>query len=370
MTKKPPGFLLRLQPHGANAIQDLGESAAEAKWEGLLVCVAYATSAGVAQLVGELDSRWEGFDPAMKLFVVGLDFGLTEPSAVRELSGLPNASCRLFEARTTLSAKLRPQWRFHPKLYAFGSRESMSQSRFASGIAGSANLTAAALTSNVEAYARFRVGRYTAPGRRWIRELALAETLAKSQPEASELLLAEYEKLRPKVLPASAIQTEPIPGVYAPGKELQPAHSRALRAARCLWTQTLKIVENRGVGNPGNQIDLKRGVRAFFRSDIPLHAPVNTPLGAIDVVTAAGRERCNLRYGNSGMDKVNLPIPGDGKTPKYGHCFVLWERKADGSFVLHVQKDGKVWRRASRNEGTVFKYAGGHRSWGFFNGVF
>ncbi len=366
MTKKSD-FLLRLQPARASALGDLGEVSAEAKWAGLVIWVAYATSAGVAQLVGELDSRWKGFERARKLFVVGLDFGLTEPGAIRHLSRLPNASCRLFEARRTLSAELRPQSRFHPKLYAFGSNSSISRSRLVSGIAGSVNLTGAALTSNFEAYARFRVGSGTAPGRRWIRELTLAEKLARSQPEASELLLTEYEKLRPKVLASSAVRAEPTPGKYAPDEELQPAHLRALRAARCLWTQTLRIVENLGAGNPGNQVDLKRGARAFFRSGVPLNAPVNTPLGAIDVITAAGRERCNLRYGNNGMDKANLPIPGGANPAEYAHCFILWERTTGGSFRLHVRRDGKTWVRASRDEGTLFEYAGGRRSWGVFN---
>jgi len=369
MTTNASNFLLRLQPTRARAIEDLGEEAAEANWQSLFVCVAYATQAGVAQLVGELRSRWRRFDTARKLFVVGLDFGLTEPAAIRYLSNLKNASCHLYEARRTLSARLCPQSRFHPKLYAFGSSGSMSDSRSASGITGSVNLTGAGLTSNVEAYSRFRVSRETASGRRWIQELAAAEKLAKSQPRASEALLSEYERLRRKVPAVDILQAEPTPGTYDSSHELQAAHLRALQAARCLWTQTLRIVENRGVGHAGNQVDLKRGARVFFRSRVPLQAPINTPLGTIDVITSSGHEQCNLRYGNNGMDKVNLPIPGGANPPKYDHRFILWERIGGGSFKLHVRPDGKAWVRASREEAALLTYAGGRRSWGFFNGA-
>jgi len=369
MTKKAPSFLLRLQPTQARAIEDLGEAAAEANWESLIVCVAYATQAGVAQLVGELRSQWNRFDTARKLFVVGLDFGLTEPAAIRYLGTLKNASCHLYEARRTLSARLCPQPRFHPKLYALGSSGSMSHSRSVSGITGSVNLTGAGLTSNVEAYTRFRTSRETASGRRWIQDLAVAENLARSQPRATEPLISEYEKLRRRVPALDILRAEPTPGKYDPSHELQAPHLRALQAARCLWTQTLRIVENRGVGHAGNQVDLKRGARVFFGSRVPLQAPINTPLGTIDVVTGSGHEQCNLRYGNNGMDKVNLPIPGGANPPKYDYSFILWERIAGGSFKLHVRPDGKAWVRASLEEAALLTYAGGRRSWGFFNGA-
>ena len=364
MSKGVYDFSLGLQPAGGTVITVLGEAAAEVKWESLVVSVAYATQAGVAQLVGELNARWNSFESANKLFVVGLDFGLTEPEAIRYLSDLPNAACYLHEARRTLSSALHPQSRFHPKLYAFGSRASIGESRLASGIVGSANLTGAALTSNFESYTRFRVSSATAPGRRWIGQLATVANIAESQPRASERLLSEYERLRAK---APAAGAEPTPGRYNPRADLGAAHLRALRAARCLWTQTLKIVENLGAGNPGNQVDLKRGSRVFFGSKVPLAAPTNTPLGSIDIIAVSGRENCNLRYGNNGMDKVNLPVPGGANPPKYDYGYVLWERKPDGSFKLHVRADGKVWVNGSEDEGTLFKYAGGRRVWGFFN---
>jgi hypothetical protein len=116
-------------------------------------------------------------------------------------------------------------------------------------------------------------------------------------------------------------------------------------------------------------VDLKRGARVFFKSRVPLTAPINTSLGSIDVVGVSGCQECNLRYGNNGMDKVNLPVPGGDYPPKYDHSYVLWEKTINNSYRLHVRKNGRVWERTSRGEGTLFKYTGGMRTWGFFNAV-
>jgi hypothetical protein len=367
MSTRQDRFSLELQPSGRSVIDALGSAASEISWQSVVVCVAYATFAGVSQLVGELKLRWSGYETANKLFVVGLDFGLTEPAAVRYLLSLPNTACHIHEARRTLSAQLRPRPLFHPKLYAFGSSQAISKSDSASGVVGSANLTGAALTSNFEAYSSFSVSKATPTGRGWLRELATVERHAKSQEKAVEALLSEYEALRSRDISLLERSAEPPPATYSPTNDLTAAHLRALRAARCLWTQTLRIVDNLGAGRPGNQVDLKRGARTFFGSNVPLTVPVNTPLGSIRVVTGAGVETCNLRYGNNGMDKVNLPRPGGGNPATYANTHVVWERQPDGSFSLRVQKSGAALIAASQAQGTHFYYAGRQRVWGFFS---
>jgi HKD family nuclease len=359
-------FSLQLQPSDGRVIDSLGQTAAESNWRSAVVCVAYATHAGVAQLVGELRKNWSAFDSARKLFVVGLDFGLTEPGALRYLASLPNTACHVHEAARTLAARLRPRPLFHPKLYAFGSGQSIASSKVASGIVGSANLTGAALTANFEACCRFRVSSARSSGRKWIRQVAEIETHAESQSFADSILIDAYALLRPKLAVPRVAPIEPVLTPTSPRAELGTDHLRVLRAATGLWTQTLKIVPNLGPGRPGNQIDLKRGARVFFGSRTPLTAPTNTPLGSIVVVTAAGRETCNLRYGDNGMDKVNLPIPGGANPPSYEHSFVSWVRRPDGSFTLDVRKNGDGLIRASRRQGTLFSYAGGQRVWGVF----
>src|SRR5258707_15757043 len=91
-------FSLHIQPaaNGDGAVNRLSELAGAAQWRSLTVSVAYATESGARQLAAGLAKRWPHWKPSRKVFVVGLDFGLTEPNALTYLRGLPNASCFLY----------------------------------------------------------------------------------------------------------------------------------------------------------------------------------------------------------------------------------------------------------------------------------
>jgi hypothetical protein len=180
-------------------------------------------------------------------------------------------------------------------------------------------------------------------------------------------LLAEYALLRRKVRPPLP-RPEPVPGGYDSKRDLEKPILRALQCASAFWTETLEIVENRGPGRAGNQVDLKKGARVFFGSTVPLSARINTPLGTIRVHVGNEVHDCEMRFGNNGMDKLNLPVPGHGTLSRYDHRVLCWERRRDGSFLLTVERAGSDWKRQSLREGTRYDYAGGSRKWGFYSG--
>ncbi len=356
-------FDLGIQPTDS-CVAEIGAMAERENWSELFVSVAYATTSGCLQLVGELNERWPGFEGARKLIAVGLDFGLTEPAAIQYLADLPRSSVRIFEPEATLRARLRPPQRFHPKLYAFlrpGRRVATSR---AAGVVGSANLTGSGLTSNTEAFASFDVSGSMQDGREWLAKLQAARRSARLLPEVSSNLLRRYSAARRR-LPRPTGGQEPPPNVRPPQDDLSPEILRALSSARFLWTQTLQIVENRGADRAGNQVDLKKGMRWFFRLPVDLDSPPNTALGTIEIRFGDRRETCNLRYGNNGMDKVNLPVPEGAAS--YEHSYLLWKRLSPGRYSLVVRKTGRALRSASLVEGSLFKYSGGQREWGFFN---
>jgi len=234
------------------------------------------------------------------------------------------------------------------------------------GIVGSTNLTAGGLLTNHEAYTGFLVSRATSQGRQWFSELIATEQLARNSDTLTDGLLTQYAKLREKSTAVKETR-EPLPTRYAPRSELDAPLLRALRTARCFWTQTLKIVQNLGQGRPGNQVDLKKGARVFFSSTVPLSATVNTPLGFVRTIAPNGVEEDHaMRYGDNGMDKINLPLPGGGNPASYDQSYLMWMRIEGNKFRLTVRKDGSAWRKASDVEGTRFDYSGGSREWGFF----
>ena len=358
--RRPQHGLLGIQPSGGSALADIGELASAGQWQRLLVCVAYATAAGVEQLVDELVANWANFVSARKTFLVGLDFGLTEPGAIRLLASLPNARCHVYEAEETLRLRLRPEPRFHPKLFAFLDAARVSSSQEAAVLVGSTNLSASGLNTNLEAYAYLWISRADSEN---FERLAQVEALASRQTLASDSLLARYEAIRP-TQPAERA----TPRRYSILRVLEPRHFRAIQTAKCLWTQTFKIVPNLGPDRPGNQVDLTRGARAFFGSTVPLNAPVNTPLGTIVVNAGAGREECGMRFGHNGMDKVNLPHPGGRNPDAYDNTYLLWEKLDDGTFRLHVREEPGRWRDRAGREGLLFTYGNSPREWGCFSG--
>jgi HKD family nuclease len=361
-------FRLGVQPGRTDAISAFGEIARSTNWSLLVVSVAYATRTGARQLVAELSTQWDGWELARKVFAVGLDFGLTEPEALDYLSRLPNAECRVYRAETALAARLRPAHLYHPKVYAFADAPHFRRASVLGGVVGSGNLTGAGLRDNFECYMQFVVSTAAAQGRAWQEQLIFLEEALETEDPLTADLLARYRRLRPRTTwrpPA----TELLEAPDTSRGPLDDATMRALRTARCFWTQTLNIVPNLGRRRPGNQIDLKKGARAFFNSRVPMRRPLKTRLGTVPTVAANGAppEICSMRYGDNGMDKVNLPIPGGQNPARYDHTHLLWERRPGGIFRLRVNARGRAWREASRRERTIFSYAGGQRDWGFFD---
>lgn len=356
-----------IQPVGGTTIDALGEVVAQHGWECLLVSAAYATRSGLGQLVGQLRDRWPGFDSARKTFHLGLDFGLTEPEVLEDAARLHSSTCYLHDANATLAASLHPAKRFHPKVYVVGDAQTIATSSMAAGILGSANLTASGLIENTEASVAFIADSSTQAGSDWLSALAALEAEAWAQPPLTQALLISYQALRHGVPTGPSRTLEQVRQIVAPGAEFDDYMLRALRGAHVLWTQTLKIVENRGRGVPGNQVDMKKGVRVFFGLNVPMSVPPNTPLGMITTVRPAGvAEQCNVRFGNNQMEKINLPVGSSGNHPAYDHSFLAWTRVVGGAFELDVTKQGDHLVAASHALGTLYSYSGGARMWGFF----
>lgn len=356
-----------IQPTGGTTIDALGAVVAQHGWECLLVSAAYATRSGLGQLVGQLRDRWPGFDSAQKTFHLGLDFGLTEPEVLVDAARLHASACYLHDANATLSAKLHPATRFHPKVYVVGDAQTIAASTRVAGVLGSANLTTSGLIDNSEASVAFLADSSTQAGTEWLSALAAMEAEAWAQPPLTQSLLNAYEALRQGVPNGPSRSLEQVRHMAAPGAEFDDYMLRALRGAQVLWTQTLKIVENRGHGVPGNQVDMKKGVRVFFGLNVPMAAPPNTPLGTIATAPSAGAvEQCNVRFGNNQMEKINLPVGSPGSHPAYDHSFLAWTRTPSGTFQLDVTTKGDHLVAASDALGTLYSYAGGARVWGFF----
>lgn len=119
----------------------LRETVAEGAFDTLGVAVAFASVAGVTEL---LDSILAERLPERSYWLFGLDNCITHPDAIKRVMTLKGARVRVSNGEKSI-------WIFHPKLYWFSDEDSTS-----SLVMGSANLTAGGLGRNVEAVAALK----------------------------------------------------------------------------------------------------------------------------------------------------------------------------------------------------------------------
>lgn len=108
--------------------------------------VAYATLRGCERLFDRISSQIgaNNLGQIQKDFIISLDFGLTDPSALQYLQELNNSTVHVANPEVVNRGGLRPVKAFHPKVYLFNSPDS---NYF---VVGSANLTESALLTNTE----------------------------------------------------------------------------------------------------------------------------------------------------------------------------------------------------------------------------
>lgn len=344
------------QPSEGSLAETLEDLTASGRRDLVLVSAAYATRSGVDQLAAILGSSQELWENSQKLFLVGLDFGLTEPDAIRSLEAIPQADVRVFLPRETLAAQLRPRHRFHPKVYGLAAGTWSAPQEIVL-VVGSNNLTGSGLVDNEECFA---VNAADASLEASFLQLVRRIT---EQPQPTPDLLDEYAALR------GAADVEPPAGAssHKPASPLPLSLQRALKMARFFWTDTLSINPNRGANFPGNQIDLKKGARAFFGFSA-LDAPPNSALGEVMIqLKGYPSQECHMRFGDNQMDKLTLPKI-DAPPVSYANRCLLFERTASG-FLLRLPslKDRREIAASSTQSGSLFRYAGSPRQWGFFS---
>ena len=332
---------------------------------------AYATKKGVELLcetLATVSPNWEG---ASKIWIISIDFGHTEPEAIIELQGLPNSQVGIPYASEVLRKRLRPKHTFHGKTLVCYQGDTLDDGKGGILVA-SANMTMSGLCFGHEHASAFA----------WMKQRHVPKytwtTLDTAVQQLSELFdicetptgafLRDYATKRPKRISArSEDSSDEVIRISSPSSELSLRENAHLATAKFLWIDVDYVVQNRGRGRPGNQIDLQHGTRVFFGMS-SARVPRNTFLGEIIVIYRAKRTPCHMRFGNNQMDKLNLPIPEDGGPPIYEGKTLLFEKISSGEFQLSVRSRevASSWKSKSGTQGTLFMMRGG-REYGVFS---
>ncbi len=288
-----------------------------------------------------------------KILVTSFDFGLTDPQALRQWIGLPNAAVFVSGAQRVEHGSLSPLHAFHPKMYSFGRDQ-----HTCGALIGSANLTSRGFSVNTEAaWSQHSVQRFVIDN---AINYALYGTV-----QLTESLLATYESLRRLQPPPPEMVRETQP-VEAP----EPIIGNALPAFRiaiengqvdpamfgAMWVQGEALQ-----GGSANQLELPRGAHRFFgfnfnQYDYPDKLTIGQPI--LRSGARVWTDRLLTWHGNNKMERMNLPTVTQGGFD-YANTAVMFRRLANLSFELIVtpwDSDlARSWRQASANRQTLFR---------------
>ncbi len=333
------------------------------------VCSAYLSRMGSRLLLDAVKRNAPGGDLGSvdKAVVTSLDFGMTEPDALRMWQNV-QADVRVAGVAALDHGTLMPKVAFHPKFYVFDKPDGTVAS-----LVTSANLTNRGLTANSEVGWAVTEADVISTEAAWSAAIQLAEPL-------TEDILGRYEEARERVGRMSAaappaneridrdLLREPQgedaveDDVLDPVGEMAPVPSRPLPAApppfpdvpdpRCgqMWVQSSKMS-----GGSLTQLELPRGARRFF--------------GEADPTLVAGNAEWPHRpvqwHSNNQMWRINLPSEANGGF-NYVHSMILFRRLPTNSYELRVypwnSDTARACLEASRQRGLLFRVGGTNTS--------
>ena len=352
-------------------IAGLETLAASAQFPRVRSAVAYATLHGCQDLIGKYSRSMRNWSRIHKQWLISIDFGRTEATALEFLAALPNSEVRIPDAEDLLRHRLIPARCFHPKTVIFDCGTDELRLPVALFI-GSANLTRSGILTGVEhATSMVWLEPLTRSESRQFNELREElrwwEEAWQSASILTPSLVTRYNAVRP-VLPREDSSrsvnrfASPNPRVV----EIQPG--AAWSCARCFWVQTRQLYRNLNFGNIGNQVDLRRGTRVYFGC-APDVVPPNTVMGHVDLQYDQFPPRnCSVRFGDNQMDKINLPVPGEDGPATYDNSVIHFERTGPSRFRIRLGTNAEItqWTQRSELQGLRYTLAGG-RAFGFYS---
>lgn len=288
-----------------------------------------------------------------KEIIASVDFGLTEPSALKWWSGLPKCDVYVAGAESVKRDTLKPKSSaFHPKIYAFESKGARTNV-----LAGSANMTGRGLSANSEvALIQKNIATKEVD--------PIFSDLLTSCIRLDTDLLSRYTSLRKRKPPSRELKAEVSP----------PAKPTVYRAQLSYFWQEIEqgnlLPENydqmwvealRLEGGSQSQLELPRGSNRFFGFAFDqYHLRDKITIGSPALV-AGGKQlpgKILSWHGNNGMERLNLPTHKQGGFI-YSNTFVLFRRLSQGSFEVLAAPAGsslaRSWLGAAITKGKVFR---------------
>lgn len=278
---------------------------------------AYATQSGLAAFNMQLrDGFW---NQTSSRWLFGIDYGRTQPQALRDICAKPNAEVRICDgAWVVAQIGFVPRRDFHAKASVLTNQDA---ARFGM-VVGSGNFSSNGLRKSIEAGTTLLTGDVQEYQRTMRHTIDEVEQLWNDATPAN-VVLDEYEEKWSASFARGVVQA-------------QPADAGIPQPRDIFWIEAGYVTQNRGLDRPGNQIDLPRGMSRYFGFDPPDDLPRNSIIGEITFDPPRGDPVSrNLRLGNNLMEKITLPIPEEHGFDIYDGKVLVFQR-AGPRFVLRA----------------------------------
>lgn len=283
---------------------------------------AYATQSGVASFELELGGDFWGNTPSRWLF--GIDYGRTQPQALRSMCAKQNADVRIFDGSWTINQEgFIPRRDFHAKMALLLN----PVANLFGMVVGSGNFSSNGLRKSIEAGASVFVEDGNEFGSILGPNVTLANSLWEGATRAIDIL-DEYEEKWSASFSRRVAQNQDNEPVDQDLSDI-------------FWIEAGYVTKNRGQNRPGNQIDFPRGITArYFGFNPPHNLPPNSVIGAVMFETPVGDPVSNnLRLGNNMMEKISLPIPETHGFDIYDGKILVFQRSGDRFIMRALEAD-------------------------------
>lgn len=296
-------------PSGTTTLSEIMRVRRAVSADDFFGCFAYATQSGFR--VFELSVGRGFWSETRSRWLFGIDYGRTDPRALREIAGRANTEVRIFDGRFVVDqAGFAPRRDFHPKVAMMKNATTNVQGV----VLGSGNFSNNGLRRSIEAGAA-RISRVDSDLDEMAPVRSVFEELWTAACSLDDVVRSYENRLAALV---SSRDTTRAAGTTGP--------------RRGFWIEAGYVTKNRGQDKPGNQIFAPNGFRRFF--GLQKDRSNSTKIGQITFETGTGsRVTKNYRENDNGMEKLTLPMPEDHGFGVYDGKVLIFE-PVGASFLL------------------------------------
>lgn len=312
-------------PSGTTTLSEIARVRATISPDRFFGCFAYATQSGFRAF--ELSVGADFWSKTRSRWLFGIDYGRTDPRALREIAKRANTEVRIFDGQFVVNQTgFSPRRDFHPKVAMMENATNIVRGI----VLGSGNFSNNGLRLSVEAGSAV-IATKTADFKEHIEPVrSVFEALWKKACPLDDIV-ADYEKRLTDLVDSRDTTRS----------------AKATSQTKGFWIEAGYVTPNRGHDKPGNQIFAPKGFGAFFQ--LKKVKSSSTQIGEIIFVTETGPAVTkNYRENDNGMEKLGLPTPED-------HGFGVYDGK-----VLIFRPKGKRFLLAAV-ELEEFELVYGHR---------